>query len=876
MRNKLIDNISFLILIAFGVIISGCKSSNDADVIAVGEEIDKFLHVSSPAWEDQILYFIVTDRFMDGDTSNNDQGEGEYRPGDERFWNGGDLQGITQKIDYIKKLGPTGIWITPPVANQWRNPQHTGTGNHGYWASSFIEVDKHYGTLEDYKQLSASLHKNGMYLVQDVVCNHLGDFHTYAGPYNPDDITENFKVHNVPQPTQYPFNHNNALDSGDREMAIYHFAPTFHDHSDTIKKRLYQFADLDDLNTANPVVRDVLRSSYNFWISEVGVDGFRFDTPHMVEHEFWHDFIHSNDSENPGVERFARSLGKQKFLTFGETVTQTLQYDHGGTYEAAKYLGTRKRPEMVSVLNFPLVNSINRVFKEKKPTDLLTFRLEGLERIFEHPEWLLNFIDNHDGARFLSQADHTAFRQALLFIMTIPGIPVIYYGTEQEFLGTRRAMFKGGVGSPDQDHFNTDPASFKFVQDLISLRKQFDVFRRGTLKVLRDASGGPGIFAYKLTDQDAVALVLFNTSNSPKLADNIHTELEPGTILKTRFSLSASEKKYPVNKEGVINLIVPAGTGMILLPDGKEGTSLSLSENISIHPLEDSIIKSELITITGEAKNVDEVLVIMDGNYERAITPEMDKDGVWSADLSLDHLLNGAHSISAISKREDDPEFITSNTLEFELSRPAILYAEYLDASGDDWGPEGKYRYPTNPSYTKQMDLREVKVYGSGTNLKIDITMSEITGIWLPPNGFDHVLINIYIDLPGREGTKVLPLQNAFMPGGARWDYRIAAAGFSNSIFSSEGASEDNPGTSTGPTAFISVNEFSKTISLEISSEALDFPEELKGTKLYINTWEGGPSSLRELKPDPEPWAFSRGDESDPKIMDETELIILN
>ena len=278
-----------------------------------------YIHVPSPEWEDQIIYFIVTDRFMDGDSSNNDQGDGEYRKGDGGFWNGGDLQGIRQKIDYIKTLGATAIWITPPVANQWVNPQKSGTGNHGYWAENFKEVDKHLGNLEDYQKLSASLHREGMYLVQDVVCNHLGDFYTYTDDFDSTDVTKNFKRYDGNQPTQYPFNHNNALDSIDLEMGIYHFAPNFYDHSDTIKKRIYQYADLDDLNTANPLVRRTLRKSFNFWIDQVGVDGFRFDTPHFVEHAFWHDFIHSDEPGALGVEKFAKSTGKNNFFTFGET-----------------------------------------------------------------------------------------------------------------------------------------------------------------------------------------------------------------------------------------------------------------------------------------------------------------------------------------------------------------------------------------------------------------------------------------------------------------------------------------------------------------------------------------------------------------------------
>ncbi|OQY10364.1 MAG: hypothetical protein B6I28_01175, partial [Fusobacteriia bacterium 4572_132] len=101
----------------------------------------------------------MTDRFNDGDTSNNDQGAGEYNPQKGSHYSGGDIRGIIDKIDYLKKLGVTAVWITPPVANQWWNPWAKFSGYHGYWGENFKKVDKHYGNLEDYKELSAKLHK---------------------------------------------------------------------------------------------------------------------------------------------------------------------------------------------------------------------------------------------------------------------------------------------------------------------------------------------------------------------------------------------------------------------------------------------------------------------------------------------------------------------------------------------------------------------------------------------------------------------------------------------------------------------------------------------------------------------------------------------
>lgn len=860
--------------------LKGCIEKVEEPVIAGPDEISKYLHVASPSWEDQIIYFIVTDRFMDGDTTNNDLGEGEYRPGDAGFWNGGDLRGITEKLNYIRELGATGIWITPPVANQWRNPQLTGTGNHGYWASDFMEVDRHYGTLDDYKQLSASLHKNGMYLIQDVVCNHLGDFYTYNGPYDPDDVTRNFMLHDVPQPTRYPFNHNNALDPEDLEMAIYHFTPQFHDHSDTIKKRIYQFADLDDLNTANPVVREALRASYNHWIREAGVDGFRFDTPHMVEHEFWHDFIHSGDSEEPGVERCARQLGKEHFLTFGETAVRTIPFDDGGTIEAASYLGSVKRPEMTSVLNFPLYSAIGRVFQQKSPTSLMTYRLESIRKYFPDPRLLLNFIDNHDGARFLVRGSHDAFRQALLFIMTLPGIPVIYYGTEQELKGMRQTMFRGGVGSADRDHFDTGSDSFHFVKELIRLRKTHEVFRKGSWKVLRDDPGGPGILAYAVEHESASVYVLLNTSESAKLADNIPSGKRPGQGLKTLFSLSGIQMERTVDTEGNFTVLLEPGEGLVLVGTGKGQTVEHHEGYIRIEEIDGREISDETamnidetVRIRGKSGGTELIGLMINGNFSRRLEIEPAPDGTWESSLSLRHQVNCQHRISAVSMASLSQENPVSDDIMLELKLPEVKLADYRDESGDDHGPAGSYRYPANTSFSNQMDIESVSLSRIGSNLCIDLTMSEITQVWLPPNQFDHLLVNIYIDLPGMKGCRLLPHQNAEMPEGCSWDYLVSTAGFSNAVYSAEGAGEHSSGRATGPAASVSSEE--KTITFLIASEALGYPAELNGSKVYITTWDGSPGSLRGLMSEPGPWHFSGGSESDPKIMDDTELIVL-
>ncbi len=109
------------------------------------------LHVPSPDWRDQIIYFLMTDRFDNGDPGNNDQHAGEFDPSDGSKYNGGDLRGVERRLDYIRGLGATAVWITPPVANTWWSPALRYGGYHGYWATDFMAVDPHLGNLGDYQ-----------------------------------------------------------------------------------------------------------------------------------------------------------------------------------------------------------------------------------------------------------------------------------------------------------------------------------------------------------------------------------------------------------------------------------------------------------------------------------------------------------------------------------------------------------------------------------------------------------------------------------------------------------------------------------------------------------------------------------------------------
>jgi glycosidase len=187
----------------------------------------------------------------------------------------------------MQGLGATALWITPPVANQWLDPSGSYAGYHGYWAEHFMQVDRHLGTLDDYRALSHALHRRGMYLVQDIVLNHTGNYFTYRDRWRAGDPAYGWEAHAaltrpVPAPRPGPFDRNDPRDPAQRAAAIYHWTPDVADYTDP-----QQEAELPDVGPGRPEHREpggapALRRSYGHWIREVGVDAFRVDTAFYV------------------------------------------------------------------------------------------------------------------------------------------------------------------------------------------------------------------------------------------------------------------------------------------------------------------------------------------------------------------------------------------------------------------------------------------------------------------------------------------------------------------------------------------------------------------------------------------------------------------
>lgn len=840
------------------------------------------LHVPSPDWRDQIVYFLMIDRFDDGDPSNNDQGAGEYDPADHRRYSGGDLRGVARRIGYIRELGATAVWITPPVANRWWDPLSNYGGYHGYWAEDFEAVDAHYGDLDDYRRLSHALHEAGMYLVQDVVVNHTANFFSYGGDWREDDPAHGFRriadSAGRKAPRGAPFDMNDARDPVQRQAGVYHWTPAIRDFGERRQELDFQLADLDDLNTGNPVVRRALREAYGHWIREVGVDAFRIDTAFYVPPEYFDDFMHADDADAPGMVEVARRTGRSDFLAFGEGFAIDRPFDEAQMRRIDGYMrGGDGRALLPSMLQFPLYGTLNDVFARGAPTAQLGHRIAATMRMHARPHLMPSFVDNHDVDRFLAGGSVEALKQSLLLIMTLPGIPTVYYGTEQGFTGQRAAMFAGGYGSGGRDRFDAQAPLYRYLQQATALRRTHRLFSRGTPSVLRDDGAGPGVLAYRMDHEGETALVVFNTGDGARLMDALPTGLAPGTRLRGAFSIDGDSVDAAVDADGRLTRVLPARSGLVWIAaaTAPEERARAIASRPTMDPLAAMPLRGDF-EVSGRAAPGASLQLVVDGDIARAVRVRTDDAGRWRATVATRDMLDAAvvHRLVAWDAARD----VASAAREFRVEQPWTLLADHEDPAHDDHGPDGRYAYPTDPGWRdhRPLDIRGVRAYGAGGALKLELRMSRLLTLWNPANGFDHAAFTVFLGLPDRAGgSTLMPLQNASLPEGMRWHYRLRMHGWSNALFSWHGADARNEGRVASPSASVRADAARGTLTLIFPAGALGHPESLSGLKIYVNAWDYD-GRYRSLSPQAQPYGFGGGDgERDPLVMDDTRVIVV-
>jgi glycosidase len=825
-------------------------------------------------WRDQILYFAMVDRFDDGDPANNDQGAGVYDPADPAKYSGGDLQGLTRRLDYIEGLGVTGLWITPPVANQWWDGEARFSGYHGYWARDFKAIDAHYGTLADYKALADGLHARGMTLVQDIVVNHTGNFYAHD-EWRAGDPAHTWRrtrdPRPVPAPTAWPFSQNDPRDPAQRALGIYHWTPPIRDYSDEVQERTFELASLDDLQTTNPTVRRALRDAYGYWIREVGVDAFRVDTAFYVEPDFFVDFQHADDAEAPGVLRVARDAGKPTFHLFGEGWGLDKAFDDTQMRKIDAY--QRVEGGIPAMIQFPLYGGFGDVFARGHATAELGWRIERTLQVHADPWRMPTFVDNHDVERFLAGGDEAGFKQALLAMLTLPGIPVLYYGTEQGFRGQRDAMFAGGFGSGGRDHFDVEAPLYRALARMIALRRQHPTLSRGTPDVIASNAAGPGVLAWTMRGDDTL-LIAMNTADSEHLMSL--EGLPANAPLQPLYSLDGEAVAARVGPDGRLVMPLAANAGQVwrvvrddpaVVTAGAASAAADVSVKapaLVLDPLPEAPVRGDLalsgrVACEGGCSALDLRLVV-DGDLAGAAALRPDMDGRWSLTVRTDDHLDprAAHTVQVFERRSGAGSALRT----FRVEREWTALAEALDPADDDAGPDGRYRYPTDASWGDNagLDLRAARLSGSGGALAIELELGELLHGWNAPNGFDHLALTVFITLPDAPGgATVMPQQNAALPDGRRWHRRLRVGGWGNALFAHDGASATHEGTPMAPGARLSVDRARRVVRLELPASTLGDRASLDGIAVYATTWDydGG---FRRLEPEGSGHTFGGGD----------------
>jgi glycosidase len=521
------------------------------------------LHSLRPPLTGENFYFVMADRFENGSMANDDGDPATLAPADpaqrnvhgfdatrKGYFHGGDLQGLLSKIDYIQGLGTTAIWLTPSFKNRAvQGPEgNQSAGYHGYWVTDFTQIDPHFGTNEDLRNLIEAAHARGIKVFFDIITNHTADVIAYRENqygYVPKDSKPYktaagnvFDDRDFAGMSTFP-----ALDPA-TSFAYTPYVPAgadhktpewlndltlYHNRGDTTftgeDSQYGDFFGLDDLFTEHPRVVQGMIDIYDTWIRDMKIDGFRIDTMKHVNDEFWQAF-------SPQVLEYAKQQGKSDFFMFGEVAD--------GTRPVTSHYTTHNNVQ--AVLDFPFMEAA-RAFASKSGAT------NGLRDLFRDDDYytdadsnvyqLPTFLGNHDNGHvgmFLrddnppgTTEDELLARDklahALMYLSR--GNPVVYFGDEQGFTGAgndqaaRQDMFASrdteydnladdvdgrendagkndNIGSnvtPAADNFDPTHPLYREIAALAKLTKDHPALRNGAQQH-RYSESAAGIYAF--------------------------------------------------------------------------------------------------------------------------------------------------------------------------------------------------------------------------------------------------------------------------------------------------------------------------------------------------------------------------------------------
>ncbi len=541
------------------------------------KNVDSLPHYLNRDIKDEVFYFVMPDRFANGNTDN-DLGSktlkissGGFDKTDKGMYHGGDLAGLQQKLPYLKSLGVSAIWLTPILRNQ--AVQDGSSGYHGYWVLDFTEIDPHLGSNDDLKALIAAAHNENIKIFFDIITNHTADVIKYTECHGNDGLQwlmENgrecpFKsVDELAKGNDYttviPKGHENLKTPQWLNDPKY-----YHNQGDSFWKGESSvrgdFAGLDDIDTNNPEVVSGMIDIFKNLITEFKPDGFRIDTVKHVNTEFWSEF-------SPALLAHAKEIGIPQFFMFGEVYSPDSkvlsEYTTNGNLQ--------------SVLDFGIQQALKDTLVDQHGTHKLAELFERDADYLDHDSdanLLLNFTGNHDMGRFafmLRDSDkkyddneiaaRNMLANAMVYFMR--GIPIIYYGDEQGFVGdggdqdSRQDMMPSFVSTYNDDvllqtkattaddNFDEQHPIFKQLKGFSHVYYSYPALRHGQHKTLYSESS-TGLFAYSRTikENGSEMVIVFNTSKAEKQAT---FAVEKGTYSSV-YAQPTTQAPITVNKK---------------------------------------------------------------------------------------------------------------------------------------------------------------------------------------------------------------------------------------------------------------------------------------------------------------------------------------
>ena len=583
------------------------------------------------------IYFVMTDRFANGDTGNDEAGltgfsaVTGYDPTDIGYFHGGDFKGLTAKLDYISNLGFNSIWITPPVKQRY--VQGDSAAYHGYWGLDFTTIDPHLGTEEDFKNFVSEAHKRGIKVIVDIVINHTGDIIKYKGDvYSYSDISQypykdcnkkkidinkyigktNFPklcaATSFPVPPVVADKYKNV-----KAPAFLNDITNYHNRGDsTFSGESSTFGDffgLDDVFTEKPQVVAGWTKVWQDWITKFDIDGYRIDTAKHVNPEFWQAFL-------PAVLKTAAAAGKSYFPIYGEV------WDTDPNY-LAKFVTDYKFP---GVLDFAFQAAASKYATygngERDLLDL--FNQDDLYTTATTSAYgLTTFLDNHDMGRigmFLQGntdatpaqlVERANFANALLIFLR--GGATTYYGDEKGMTGT------GGDKAARQDMFSTQVVDWqneaRIGSSPIGAKSAFEVInpievnlaqlqklaldhpalRSGTQQ-LRYANDGS--FAVSRYSNKREYLVAFNGRDN-----DANLKLSVSTLNSKWTVVSGKASGIDVNGKE-ISLTLPARSWVVLKAESEFAPTVKLAITLN-KPLIDIRTYEQYVALTATVPGTD-------------------------------------------------------------------------------------------------------------------------------------------------------------------------------------------------------------------------------------------------------------------------------